>query len=357
MPDARAVPPAPLWYGGGTAFIPMLHQPALVLGHARDLDVPVARLAPGLGLSETLLLEGGERVTPQQWLQLLANAHAAIGSPETPFAIGCQLLPGHYGAPSLALRYAGSLRQALAILCRHAPVLSPLLAPRLIEEGGLAVLLWLDAVGLRSQRAFVIDMQMAALVSMTRWLAGVRMPWTFCFNRGAPRQLEQHEVHLGSALRFGCHVDAMVLPRAWLDHPWPAAARPGASLAQVAAERAAQQAQGPERSLLAGLYGLLLGCLNPPPSLETAAAHFGYSPATFKRRLAAEGTHYQAELDRVRSHVALFLYQFRGSGNLAVARELGFHDVPNFRRSFKRWTGVTPSDLRAALWAPDPAAC
>jgi AraC-like DNA-binding protein len=32
-----------------------------------------------------------------------------------------------------------------------------------------------------------------------------------------------------------------------------------------------------------------------------------------------------------------------------VARHLGFHDSANFRRSFKRWTGVTPSLLRGRL--------
>jgi hypothetical protein len=200
MPEARPGPIAPLWYGSGTAFVPLLHQPALVLGHALEMDVPAAQLLAGCGLSEQQFADGAARATPQQCLQLLACMQAEIGSPETPFAIGRQLLPGHFGAASLALRDAASLRQALTLLCSHAPVLSPLLAPRLVEEGDLAVLLWIDAVGLRSQRAFVVDMQMAALVSMTQWLAGECPPWTFCFNRSTPRQLEQHEAHLGSAL-------------------------------------------------------------------------------------------------------------------------------------------------------------
>lgn len=357
MPDLRTNPPAPLWYGAGTAFVPVLHQPALVFSHARELEVPAARLLQGCGLAAGDLADGTVSTSPQQWLQLLANAQAGIGSAETPFAIGRQLLPGHYGAASLALRNAGSLRQALVVLCCHAPVLSPLLVPRLMEAGGLAVLLWVDAVGLRAQRTFVVDMQMSAVASMTQWLAGESAPWTFCFNRSTPRHVEQHEAHLGSALRFGCHVDAMLLPQAWLDRPWPAAGRPGAAAAQQAGARAAALAAGPERSLLDALYGLLLNQVNLPPTLETAAANFGFSPATFKRRLAAEGTHFQAELDRVRSHVALYLYQFRGSGNDEVARHLGFHDVPNFRRSFKRWTGVTPSGLRGELWPSSSVPC
>ena len=350
MPEQHPGPASAIWYGGTTPFVPVMHQPALVFDHARDLEVGSPRLLQGCGLSESDFLDGTARATPQQCLRLLADARAAIGSADTSFSIGRQLLPGHYGAASLALRNATNLRQALSLLCRHAPVLSPLLAPRLVEEGDWAVLLWLDAVGLHAQRGFVVEMQMSALVSMVQWLSGEDPPWTFCFNRGGPRHLEQHEAHLGSRLRFGCHVDAMLLARAWLDRPWPAAARPGAGAAQRAGERAAALASGPEQSLLFALHGMLLDQVTQPPALEAVATHFGYSPATFKRRLAAEGTHFQAELDRVRSHVAVCLYQLRGSGNDEVARHLGFHDVPNFRRSFKRWTGVTPSGLRADLW-------
>ena len=67
------------------------------------------------------------------------------------------------------------------------------------------------------------------------------------------------------------------------------------------------------------------------------------------KRQAQEGTHFQAELDQVRSHVALHLMQFKGMDNSAVAAHLGFHDAANFRRSFKRWTGLTPGLLRLGL--------
>jgi AraC-like DNA-binding protein len=47
--------------------------------------------------------------------------------------------------------------------------------------------------------------------------------------------------------------------------------------------------------------------------------------------------------------MALYLFHTQGYDNEAVARYLGFHDATNFRRSFKRWTGVTPSFLKQAL--------
>jgi AraC-like DNA-binding protein len=100
---------------------------------------------------------------------------------------------------------------------------------------------------------------------------------------------------------------------------------------------------------LAALYDYLLARVRDAPTLERTAGDFGVSPATFKRQLLRHHTHFQGELDGVRTHVALWLFQAEGADNDAVARHLGFHDVANFRRSFKRWTGLTPGPIRAAL--------
>jgi len=42
--------------------------------------------------------------------------------------------------------------------------------------------------------------------------------------------------------------------------------------------------------------------------------------------------------------------------NEQVAAHLHFNDITNFRRAFKRWTGLTPSDSRQQfLLMPDSA--
>jgi AraC-like DNA-binding protein len=96
------------------------------------------------------------------------------------------------------------------------------------------------------------------------------------------------------------------------------------------------------------VYDYLSDHIRCSPTLEQTAAAFAVSPATLKRHLARHGSHFQAELDQVRSHASLRLMH-RGYDNDAVAHYLGFHDASNFRRSFKRWTGLTPMLLRQAL--------
>lgn len=333
------------YHGNGDAVIPARHQPALVLDYAASRDLALPALWRGTGLDGPGLPASGLRLTPLQYLQLLHNAARLLDSPDTAFMLGQHMLPGDCGAASAALLQAASLRHALSLLVQHQAALSPLLCPRFREEGGLAALYWTGCYGAAAQMPFLVEMHMTAVAALCRWLGGERLPWRFCFNRTRPRHTEQHEVHLGAELRFDCHLDAMLIDAACLDRPWPAAA------AHATASAAATAIPAASPSVLTALYDYLLERVRCAPTLERTAADFGVSPATLKRQLARHGTHFQSELDQVRTHVALYLFQTRRADNEAVAQHLGFHDATNFRRSFKRWTGQTPGLLRDALLA------
>ncbi|WP_449192355.1 AraC family transcriptional regulator ligand-binding domain-containing protein [Thauera sp.] len=334
---------APDYYQLSTRFLPARYQAALLLEHARVCEIEPARLLAGTTLATADLFDAERLISPAEYLQLLANLQGALNSADTSFLIGAQLLPGHYGHLSHALLHAVDLRQAITILIDHQAWLSPLLAPHFVIHGGDAVLYWTDSCMHARQRGFVVEMMMAAVSGMARWLAGIRLPWRYRFNRTRPTHIEQYAVHLGPDLHFGDCLDAMVLPLEYLDQRWPRGNLIAASAALADGGVAGQ------RSLPAALYDYLSERIRIPPTLDQASADFGVSPATFKRHLAAQGTHYQAEIDQVRVHVALALIHNQALGNEQIAHYLGFHDATNFRRSFKRWTGLTPSVFRAHL--------
>lgn len=339
---------APASFDATTPLIPALHQPAVLMEHLHSLDLDPAPLLAAAGLSVRLLQGEQAPLAPTQWLGLLRSAAQALRDPELPFQLGRQLLPGHFGAASHALLTAASLRRALQALSQHHARLSPLLVPHLAVEGNRAVLYWTDACDSAGMRSFLVDLHMSAVVAACQWLAGERLPWRFFFNRGQPARRDAHEAHLGTQLRFACHLDAMVIDTAWLDRPWshPRALRSPAAADALDREAVAQE---PRRHLLALIYDHLMARVRCAPGLEETAAAFGLSAATFKRRLAASGTHFQAELDQVRLHTALRLMHGRGLDNDAVGRFLGIEDPANFRRSMKRWAGLTPAQLRLGL--------
>ncbi|HEX5683094.1 MAG TPA: AraC family transcriptional regulator ligand-binding domain-containing protein [Ideonella sp.] len=342
------LPPAGRCYEADTGFVPAQHHAGLLLEYARqrELSLPEAAGQPAWR----------ERISPRELLNLLVDVVRADRAPDTAFLLGQAWWPGHAGAASHALAHAADLGQALALLVEHSATLSPLLTPRCLLGPRHALVYWLDASGEHAHRNLLVDLHASALVAMARWLSGEHLPWVVCLNRPAPRDGAQLDTHLGSSLRFDCQLDALLIDAQWLQRPWPR----GQGMAAEAARRGGQQRDGqPVRGMLAALYDHLLRQLLdaaedttlPAPTLERAAAAFATSPATFKRVLARHGTHFQAELDQVRAHLAMHLFHHQGLANDEVARQLGFHDSTNFRRSFKRWTGMTPSLLRAALGA------
>ncbi len=334
----------PQYYQLATRFIPARHQAALLLEYAHSRELESDALLRGTHLFESDILAPETYISPADYLRLLANIQTALAAPDTSFMLGQLLLPGHYGNLSHALLHACNLRQAITILSTYQATLSPLLAPHLLLHDETAVLHWTNSCVTPGLRSFVVEMMMAAVVGMSRWLTGERLPWEFRFNRTRPPHIEQYAVHLGTRFRFDDYLDAMSLPASWLDRPWPR----GSAMAVSAALAAVPETEK-NRSLLADLYEFLTDHVRVAPSLEQASTAFGVSPATFKRHLAAHGTHFQAEIDLVRAHAVLRLIHTCGYSNEQIAAWLGFHDTNNFRRSFKRWTGLTPSVLRARL--------
>ncbi len=326
----------PAHYGADTAFIPWAYQGALLAEFAHSRGLGAQDWLTPLGLT------AGQMLSPRQLLSMLAALHREAR--DVGFVLGQLSLPGHYGLASQALQQAADLRQALHLLCTYAARLSPLLTPRLLHSRDELLLVWTPACGAPAPlQPLLVDMQMTAVTAMAQWLGGRPLPWRFSFNRTRPAELSQHAAHLGTDLQFGCQVDAMRLPMAEATLLWPSAARPSAVAVNALAQGADPQALW--RGQLAALDDGLLGAIGDPPTLDACARRFGVSPATLKRQLAQLGTHYQAQLDQVRAQAALYLMTLHGQRAESVARTLGFHDKSNFRRSFRRWTGMTPGML------------
>ncbi|MCG9726437.1 AraC family transcriptional regulator [Vibrio brasiliensis] len=85
------------------------------------------------------------------------------------------------------------------------------------------------------------------------------------------------------------------------------------------------------------------------PTFESLAVQFGCSERTLRRQLELHKTSYQALLNEVRGDLAK---EYLLGTRLTVEEigfRLGYSDSANFRRAFKRWTGITPQQFRAEV--------
>ncbi len=150
---------------------------------------------------------------------------------------------------------------------------------------------------------------------------------------------------------FGCEVafnqarDAFVFSSAWATESLKTADRPS----HVQALRAINALKDDlERrvELVEAAGHLMKQNLQQIENAPEIARKLGISERTLRRRLAEKGLTFQALQDSVRKEQALLFLNTSDLSIEAVGRLVGYDDVHNFRRAFKRWTGVTPTGVR-----------
>lgn len=336
----------PVWFEGDERFIAAHHQPALLIDLLRSMDISSHRILRGTGLFIEDVVSGDKYISQQQFAQLIRNACKLSCDPGLSFRWGAQLWPGHYGAFSHLLANAANLEDALETLVHYRHQLCPLLSPRLVKDDRYCYIQWLDGAGLEPhEHRFVVEAVTTGVVSMSRWLGKQKLPWRCIFSHAMPEYPEQYQVNLGQSDGFGIGVDALMIENIWLRQSWPAGAQMAAHIAQRECQQLSRNCI--DHSFLEVVYRILQQHVRNPLALSDVAEQLGMSSATFKRKLRKHNRQFQGMQDQVRFHTSVYLIHINGWNNEQIAEYLAFSDSNNFRRAFKRWAGITPSDCRS----------
>lgn len=91
---------------------------------------------------------------------------------------------------------------------------------------------------------------------------------------------------------------------------------------------------------------------SPSLSLQQLADHFGISPSYVSRSFKEElGVSFSSYLTNLRMEQAKTLLCNPEYKTYAIATQVGYTDLPHFTKSFKKFTGLSPSDYRKRLGA------
>jgi AraC-like DNA-binding protein len=108
--------------------------------------------------------------------------------------------------------------------------------------------------------------------------------------------------------------------------------------------------QQPSDSLTYRVKLLLLEQLKGQnPGIEVVADHLSMSVRSLQMKLKEEGTSYQKLLNSVRKSIAIACLRERKVSKGEIAKLLGFSEISVFSRTFKKWTGKSPSEFQAAI--------
>lgn len=326
------------------AFIPAIHALHLAEVTAR-YGVSCAQLLVGSGLSETDLTEPDERISLDLVERLVLRARTLTGEPAVGTLLGVQMRISAHGYLGFAAMVASTIGEALDIAVRFAPTRTNALALRLSEDGDEVALVIEELAAFGAARDTVILALVEGIRQIGQALTGQPLRGRAELAFAEPPYFAKLARVAGTPrVRFGAPENRIVFPRSTLDVPLvladPAAFRLATDQCEKAlsAIRDASRVTAKVRSLLGRRGGLMR-------SLDDVAKQLHVSSRTLKRHLAAEGTTFKSVHDDARRDEALRLVR-TDLGLELVADRLGYSDLANFTRAFRRWTGMTPGAYR-----------
>jgi AraC-like DNA-binding protein len=253
-----------------------------------------------------------------------------------------------HGFLGFAAMAAGTVGEALALAERFSLTRTAAFALVTHGEGPVASLVLEERVDLGALREFLVITLLVGMGRIAEDATGRRMPGVadcaFPEPDYAAAMLARGRSLGAGTMRFGRPSHRLVFDASLLEVPLTSADPAAMQLAREQCDR--ELAALSESASLAGRVRVELTRGDAGATLERVARRLGASTRTLKRRLAEEGTSFRAISDEARRQKALLLLDDRRVPLAEVAERLGYSDVANFTRAFRRWTGKSPGAFR-----------
>ncbi len=310
---------------------------------ARRWKVRPDALLADTGLSEESLRDPGARVSLATCTRIFERAQELTGEPALALYQGMQMRVSSHGFVGFAAMTASTVREALTFAERFAATRTSLLGISTVVEHDTAAVVIEERADLGGLREFAILGLIVGLWQIGQTLTGRTLRGAAECSFPAPAWMKRVPF-AGDMLRFDRPANRLVFASELLDAPLVSADPVAVQLARAQCER--------ELAMLvdAGLPGRVRAALADADggfrSVDEVAHALHLSARTLKRKLAAAGTSYTAILDETRRQRAMLLLEDRGLPLAEIAGRLGYTELPNFTRAFRKWTGTTPAAYR-----------
>jgi AraC-like DNA-binding protein len=304
-------------------------------------NVRPAEILKGLPVTAAQLADPTTRVPLRVCEAIVARAHQLTHEPALAVHVGTQMRLSSHGFLGFAAMTASNVREALDLAVRYAQTRTSAIGLSLYVEGETASLVIEENTPLGALREFAVLALIVGIWQLGNALTGKTLDGVADCAFPEP-DFVQRLPTLGR-LRFDRPNHRLVFPASVLELPLISADPVATQLAREQCER--------ELAFLvdAGLPGRVRAAINTrsdAPSLTVIARELRMSPRTLKRKLADHGTTFSTIRDEMRRQRALLLLDNRGLSIGEIAQKLGYSELPNFTRAFRKWTGVTPIAYR-----------
>lgn len=316
----------------------------LLLDVAKRWDLDPETLLRDLPLSLDSLTNPATRADFRTLRTLVARVVEGSGETGLAFYLGPQMRLSSHGFLGFAAMTASTVREALDLAEKFSLTRTTAISLHLAVEGESASITLEERTPLGAMQELAVTAIFLCIVQIGGDLTGVKLRGMVDLKCPEPEHYARFAHTLPGPIRYAQPVHRIVFPAEYLDLPLISADPAAMQLARAQCERELAQLAhghfvGRVRAALEDEHGAMR-------SLDEVAKKIHVSTRTLKRRLGENGTSFSNLVDEVRRQRAMLLLEDRSLGIGEIAHRLGYSDVANFTRAFKRWTGRSPVAFR-----------
>ncbi|MDX2511798.1 MAG: AraC family transcriptional regulator [Desulfobacterales bacterium] len=253
--------------------------------------------------------------------------------------------PSYMHALGYAWLASQTLREALNRFVRYSRIISEA-GGFLVEEDSESFLLMCDSTFTKMRPPEAIDATMTIIVHMCRLNLGSDFkPISVNFVHSEPSCSEQFFDYFKSEVNYDKSRDSILFSLADIDEQLPGS---NPHLASLNEKVITKYLSGLDKeNILHRVKACITDMLQSGSVVSDAVAkNLGLSKRSLQRRLQEEGTSFMTLKDEVRKELSHNYVRDSKIDIIEIAFLLGYSDQSAFSRSYKRMTGMSPSEVR-----------
>jgi AraC-like DNA-binding protein len=319
-----------------------VHLPAILIRMCLLKGYPQEALLSGTNIHLDDLDNTDTYFTLNQTGAIVQNALKIMSDPTISIAFSQHVRLSHLGSFGIALMSVCTIRDALDLCVNYLYLLDPTYDLKIKISQNQVSLFFGKNIPLGLSYNYTQEAMCLSIVRILTDLFEKSLPQIkIDMNYSKPTYAEKFNF-LNIPISWGKNKCAVHFNSSILDVRLPSADFPAfqKAIKMCEAEKKLVLSQG--EHWLVKLKLLILQNLHQPLTAQEAAERLYLSRRTFFRKLSEHETTYEELLSSARAEVARDYLLYKKTNLVEVAFLVGYHDVSNFTKAFKRWYGLPP---------------
>jgi AraC-like DNA-binding protein len=315
---------------------------AILASYVEKQGIDVKVLLAGSGINPRDLDNPDIFVTPGQELSIMRKIINLVPDPKIGLIIGEQYHVGVQGKLGAAAIFSDNGLEAITMFFKYIALTLTYFQYELAVKNELAFLTIKELIDLKDLRVFACEREFVSIYRIVSDILKAPVPLNeMKFAYPKPAYAAYYEEVFHCKVKFNSPDHMIVFDRKLLSMPLPMSNPIAKKIYEQECMQLCQRLKVKE-TMTDQVRQEIIFKENSFPSFTQLSRHLNISPRTLRRRLTDEKTSYKSLVADIRISKALDFLKTTTYSIEQIATELGYSDLSNFYRAFKKWTGRTP---------------